>query len=234
MEPLMERQNIIIPFLKTRIFAYDLLRRTFLEEPSPAYLEMVSQPGLIEDFPFSGESEKIFEGNRLVAAYLKKDDAAGQDAYDRLHWDYTRMFVGPYKLPAPPWESAYLNEQRLLFQKETLQVRYAYLKYGFRPRHFRQEADDHLGLELDFMFQLAKMALEKLKAGDLFGLSELVNDSRAFLEAHLLKWVPDLTRDVVENADTDFYKGMAKILHGYLELDLKALSELSEYWGALN
>lgn len=62
------------------------------------------------------------------------------------------MFIGPRELPAPPWESSYLNEDKLLFQEETLQVRMSYLKYNFIPKNYPHEADDHIALELDFMY----------------------------------------------------------------------------------
>lgn len=44
------------------------------------------------------------------------------------------FYVEPGSLPAPPWESAYLSEDRLLFQESTLEVRKAYLKYNYMAK----------------------------------------------------------------------------------------------------
>lgn len=212
--------------LETRVFGYDLLRRTFLEEPTKEFLGILGEKGFIESFPFTEEREEIREGVKQVATFFQEHDLKSEEEYDCLHWDYTRMFIGPDKLPAPLWESAYLHKERLLFQEQTLMVRQAYLKYQFLPKHFQQEADDHLGLELDFMYQLSVEALKCLKAQDYTGLSEVLDDQKAFLQEHLLKWVPDLAVEILASATLDFYPGMAKILKGYLILDREALEEL--------
>ena len=216
------------PLLETRAFIYDVLRRTFLEEPTKAFLNLIMEKEFTAGFPFAEENEEIREGIAQIAAFLQEHDLKSEDEYNDLHWDYTRMFIGPDKLPAPLWESAYLNKERLLFQEQTLKVRHAYLKYQFLPKHFRQEADDHLGLELDFMYQLSELSLKYLQQQDFTGLSEVLEDQKAFLQDHLLKWVPELTQKILASANLAFYQGMAKILNGYLALDLEALEELQD------
>ncbi|HVJ50113.1 molecular chaperone TorD family protein [Desulfitobacterium sp.] len=224
------------PLLETRIFVYDVLRRTFLEEPTKEFLNIITEKGFIESFPFTKENEDIHEGIEHITAFLQEHDMKSGREYDDLHWDYTRMFIGPDKLPAPLWESAYLNKERLLFQEQTLKVRQAYLKYQFLPKHFKQEADDHLGLELDFMYQLSELSLKYLQQQDFTGLREVLEDQKVFLQGHLLKWVPELTQKILASANLALYPGMAKILNGYLTLDLEALEELLDinYEGVLN
>lgn len=214
------------PLLETRIFVYDILRRTFLEEPTQEFLKIIMQKEFIEEFPFTQESEDIHKGIEQVAEFLQKHDLRSENGYNDLHWDYTRMFIGPEKLPAPLWESTYLNKERLLFQEQTLEVRQSYLKYEFLPKHFKQEADDHLGLELDFMYQLSLLALKYLQQQDLKTLKEVLKDQKIFLQDHLVKWVPELTQKIIASANLAFYPGMAKVLDGYLKLDLEALDEL--------
>jgi len=218
--------------LEARIFAYDLLRRTFIEEPAKDFLKALSGDDVIQSFPFARDHALILEGVNQVSKYLSRPDALADEAYERLHWDYTRMFVGPHELPAPPWESAYL-EQGLLFQESTLEIRRTYLKYQLLPKNYPHEADDHLGLELDFMYQLSEITKDKMEHPDPEGLVEILEDQEEFLEKHLLKWVPNFAKDIVKSADTDFYKGMAKILEGYLELDLQAVHELLEEVGGV-
>jgi putative dimethyl sulfoxide reductase chaperone len=214
------------PLLEERIFAYDFLRRTFLEEPSKDFLMMLKENQLALAIPFSDESEEIAEGMSKVQAFLEQKEILTEEGYSRLHWDYTRMFIGPYELAAPPWESAYLNKDKLLFQEETRRVRLAYLKYAFLPKHYLQEADDHLGLELDFMYQLATMAYEKALTGNHEAFQEILKDQVDFLEQHLHIWVPKFVEQVNVHASTEFYRGMAQILRGYLYIDLIALNEL--------
>ncbi|MEL1133723.1 molecular chaperone TorD family protein [Desulfitobacterium sp. THU1] len=216
----------IEPLLDMRIFLYDLLRRAFLQEPNLEFLTFLKDSGLFESFPFQEEHEDITRGVDQLLVFMQEKDLTSLEVLDFLHWDYTRMFIGPDRLPAPLWESAYLNEERLLFQEQTLQVRQAYLKYHFLPKHFMQEADDHLGLELDFMYQLTLRAKAAMAEEKLDELNEIFSDQKDFLENHLLKWVPGLTSKISETAKFTFYPGIAKILKGYLALDLEALSEL--------
>ncbi len=224
-------KNIVeqtIPLLEIRVLVYDLLRRTFLTEPSIDYIKLINSQDVIGSFPFADENVSIREGVDQVLGYLAKNDVQKAEVQDRLRWDYTRMFVGPYNLDAPPWESAYVSKERLIFQEETLRVRKKYLKYNLLPSNYGHEADDHLGLELDFMYRLSNLALERVMESDMDGNSyyEILSDQKIFLEEHLLRWVPDFAQDMADSAETEFYMGMAKVLRGFLEIDLKALIEL--------
>ncbi|WP_019851409.1 molecular chaperone [Desulfitobacterium sp. PCE1] len=216
----------IEPLLETRVFIYDLLRRAFLQEPTPEFLAFINDRSLFENFPFQEEQKDIAEGAAQILALIYEKDLTSLEVFDSLHWDYTRMFIGPDRLPAPLWESAYLSKERLLFQERTLQVRQAYLKYHFLPRNFMQEADDHLGLELDFMYQLTLQAQEAMNEENMEKLQQIFTDQKDFLENHLLQWVPELTLKIRENAQSSFYPGIAKVLKGFLTLDLEALEEL--------
>lgn len=225
----MIKENLIAqiePLLDTRTFLYDFLRRAFLQEPNLEFLALLKDSHLFENFPFQEDQMEIAEGVAQIAVFMKERDLTSTETCDLLHWEYTRMFIGPDRLPAPLWESAYLNKERLLFQEQTLQVRQAYLKYHFLPKHFMQEADDHLGLELDFMYQLTVRAKAALAEGKLDELQEIFSDQKDFLKNHLLKWVPELTAKISESANFGFYPGIAKILKGYISLDLEALEEL--------
>lgn len=209
--------------LELRIFAYDILRRTFLEEPTKELVEQFEN-GVIHFFPFKEENPLLKEGIEQVHHYFESFEM--DENFEELHWDYTRMFVGPYELPAPIWESSYTNKDGLLFQEETWRVRRLYLKNNFEPLHYGKEADDHLGLELDFMYQLSKLAIQQIKEENPAQAKKFLADQSYFLKAHLLNWTPLFAKDVNEHAKTDFYKGMVKILSGFLTIDQTCLEEL--------
>ncbi|NLC39011.1 MAG: molecular chaperone TorD family protein [Clostridia bacterium] len=215
-----------LPLIQVRNHCYDLLRRTFLEEASPEFLRSLVETDQIRFFPFFDADALIADGAQEAASYLEQFKILPDETVDELRSDYTRLFIGPNKLPAPPWESAYLHEERLLFQKETLMVRRAYLKYHFLPKRYGHEADDHLGLELDFMYQLGLLALGAFQEQRFERYLSILHDQKDFLSHHLLKWVGEFSNDVTAHARTAFYRGMAKILKGFLTLDLAALDEL--------
>lgn len=209
--------------LDLRIFAYDILRRVFLAEPTKELITQL-QEGIINFFPFKEESEQLKEGVEQVKHYFKTFNI--EENFEQLHWDYTRMFIGPYQVPAPIWESAYLNREGLLFQEETLRVRRQYLKNNFVSLQYGQEPEDHLGLELDFMYQLSNLMPGLAKEGYIDQLTNVIEDQYYFLTEHPLNWTPKFIEKVILHSETEFYKGMVKILNGFLKIDKICLEEL--------
>ena len=132
-----------------------------------------------------------------------------------VRWDFTQLFVGPYALPAPAWESVYRSNEHLLYQDTAFEVRKEYLKYNFIPKNYPHEADDHIGFELDFMLQLSTNEDDSA-----------LKDSMKFLEQHITKWVPDFSVDIQKYALTEFYRGAAVILKGFISEDFKLLHEI--------
>jgi TorA maturation chaperone TorD len=218
----------IQPFLEARTFAYDILKCAFLQEPSTEFITYLIEGEIVQAFPFIDSCAALAEATDRIVQYLKDPGVLSGKNYERLHWDYTRMFIGPANLPAPPWESVYRDADHLHFSKETLDVRNAYRKYNLLSADFGREPDDHIGLELDFMHKLCEKAKEKARIADKTGLVEILKDQKAFLDEHLLRWVPDWTRDVVNSAETDFYRGMGLLLDAFLKLDCKLIEELMD------
>ena len=107
--------------------------------------------------------------------------------------EYTRLFIGPVSLVAPPWESVYGQQDALLFQESTLEVRNTYRRFGLIPEGYPHVADDSLALELHFMTLLAQRSLDAFYAGEDADLSESLTGASDFLRKHLLVWVPKFT-----------------------------------------
>ena len=82
-----------------RQFAYDILRRFFVQEPSKEYLKEFVQKNMIALFPFKEESEGIREGafRDIKDIFFSTHDVVNIERhFQELHWDYTRMFIGPF------------------------------------------------------------------------------------------------------------------------------------------
>ncbi len=212
--------------LEMKVFSYSFLKHIFYVEPSKEFLKIIVEENIVEAFPFADEHKLIEEGIREVNNFLKINNILEKKEYEKIHWDYTRMFIGPNALPVPPWESVYLNEDRLVFQEETFQVRKNYLKYCFIPRNYPHEPDDHIGTELDFMYRLNEMAMENNEAKHRDKLIGILKDQENFLKEHLVKWIPEFSNHMVNNANTEFYRGIAKVLKGYIEFDYVSVKEL--------
>ena len=212
-----------------RNYAYDILRRFFIEEPSKEYLKPFIYQKMIELFPFQEESKGIREGIQDIKNYLSSfDPVNNSEDYDNLHWDYTRMYIGPFEILVKPYESSYVSNDGLLFQETTMSVRKLYKQFAFQSVD-HLEADDHIGLELDFIFHLNQLCIESCNPDNANALAEvnyLLQQQQTFINNHLLKYVKEFTKGTILNADTDFYKGLAKILEHYILIDLNVLNEL--------
>lgn len=223
--PLSEVENLLF----AREYAYDILRRFFIEEPTQEYLKVFVQRKMIENFPFLEDSKGIEEGAREVKEYYEKVDIVFNESnFDDLHWDYTKMMIGPFDLTAPPWESVYVQKEAMLFQKCTMDVRKTYEHFGFQKAAYNIEADDHIGLELDFLYHLNNLCLQSVKEENIQEVSYLLSQQEKFIREHLLAFVPELSKQIIINSDTTFYSGMAKILKHYLQIDVQVLKELQE------
>lgn len=214
--------------LEERMLAYDILRLAYVEEPSREFVKTLLNDKLMNSFPFIEEEEEISAGCREISEYLTNTDVLEESQYQKLHWDYTKMFIGPYELIAPPWESAYTSKERLLFQETTLQVRNTYLKYNFIPRHYPHEADDHIGLELDYLYQLTKQTLEAGEKNKIQRAIQLLEEQNNFIKEHLQIWISEFTEKIINGAETPFYRGMAKVLKGFIIIEPLIIKELIE------
>ncbi|WP_070120975.1 TorD/DmsD family molecular chaperone [Bacillus marinisedimentorum] len=224
------RVDDVLNIFYAREFAYDILRRFFLEEPSREYVKHFIQHNMIDIFPFREESEGIQAGIQEVKRYLADHNPGKiEKHYEDLHWDYTRMFIGPFETPASPWESVYVTSDQLLFQETTMMVRGLYKKYGYETASFSMEADDHIGLELDFMYHLNQLAIKSAGEKTDTSIPEimyLLDEQQKFIQQHLGRFAPLLAEKVIEHADAGLYRGLAMILQHYLQIDSKVLSEL--------
>jgi len=197
-----------------RGFAYRFLATMYLNPPSGDWLGELVRDGLLQEFPVPSGNRKIADGLALLTGAAGLLPAEGTLAVYRE--DYDRLFVGPEHLPAPPWESVYRSEERLVFNRPTLKVRARYRKEGLAVEN-PGTPDDHIGLELLFMALLA----ERRAGGD----PGAGTAQREFLECHLLKWAQSFCSDLFVLAATDLYRGLALLTDGVLIQDRHYLSQ---------
>ena len=65
-------------------------------------------------------------------------------------WEYTRLFIGPYKFSCPPWESVYTSSKMLLMQEACDGVKSSYSEIGLIVNN-PDLMPDHIGIELNFL-----------------------------------------------------------------------------------
>ncbi|MXY25352.1 MAG: molecular chaperone [Acidobacteria bacterium] len=189
--------------------AYHFLGRCFYEEPRADWLAAFARDRLFEAWPFPSDDANTAGGLVLLAAFCERWDPAQLAA---LVWDFNRLFVGPGEMLAAPWESIYRSKKKLTFQESTLQVRALYERFGVEAPAVHREPDDHLGLELAFVATLSELAAQ----GDAAQLARCFEAQTGFLRDHLLAWAPACLALVEKHAETDYYRGAARLALGSL------------------
>lgn len=111
------------------------------------------------------------EALRAAAGFASEAGEAG------LHQAFTRLFVGPYKMPAPPWGSVYLDPESVIFGNETLELRQWMREAGVKLNLPEREPEDHFGL----VCLMLSFALQG---------SADAERTRELVGYHLLPWAP--------------------------------------------
>lgn len=194
--------------------AYRFLGRCFYEPPSQEWLGSLVEGRLFEAWPFPSAEQDTAAGLTLLTACCERWEPSMVRA---LEWDFNRLFVGPGKMLAPPWESVHRSKTGLTFQEAALQVREIYGRFGLQVPAIHREPDDHLALELAFFAHLSELAADAAaRGGETARLDDCHQAQRDFLHDHLLEWAPGCLALVETHAETDYYRGTARLALGSL------------------
>jgi len=196
---------------------FGLLGKAIYGDPDKDWLESLIRDDVFAEVPFGNDQPEIRTGLEILQRWTKENcDGMDNTEFGALKQDQLRLFIGIDKVLAPVWESVYFNENRLVFQAQTLQVREWYRRFGLRIERFNREPDDHIGLELSFIAHMAVLGMQALEEGDDAKFDGIIQSQREFLSQHLLCWGPAWARLVEKQAETDFYRGLAHLTQGAL------------------
>jgi TorA maturation chaperone TorD len=199
-------------WLEVRQAVYSVLAALFRGDIADG-LRALKDTTLLQQFAEGFDNALVRDGAMQILAELDahKDDPGYETL---LAEDYNGLFAGPGHLSAPPWESVYLSKEKLLFGEAESSVRGSYRSFGLAADTSSEPAD-HITLELAFMARLCTLAIaEQLR------FAEILSGQQAFLEEHLLRWVPAWADCITLNARTEFWRGLSAVTRGWLENDL--------------
>jgi anaerobic sulfite reductase subunit A len=214
---LMENRENLYHFLG-RIYRLEI-DQTFLDQ-----MKVMSFP------PECGEAELAL-GYRLLESYLQRP---GLDPLTDLAVDYAKVFLGAGMSEgdaAYPYESIYTSTERLIMQEARDKVVALYRAKGLDKDKALDYPEDHLALELEFMWRLCEETRHALAAQDWAAVAASLQEQRDFLTQHLRNWVPAFCADIQKCSKTDFYKAVGNITNGYLRMEQSILDDLTAVVG---
>lgn len=135
---------------------------------------------------------------------------------------YTRLFLGPRKPIAYPYESVHVEGQLGGITCE--QVRRCYADAGLRMRSTEREMPDHISVELAFMAHLAEREEKDADQAQVWRRRQ-----RRFLLDHLARWLPTFWQKIESSTTHPYYIEAARSLKNLVEKDLKRTNSQKRY-----
>lgn len=193
-----------------------LLSRTLLERPGPELLQELSAAlaAVPEDSPLSGDCGEL---SGLLSE--KAHDALSEE----LGPEYTRLLRGIREGvgPPPPYESLYRGGGLMNDFGQSAVASYA--SAGFGDIFAEAGPQDHLGVELRFMSLLCYREMEAWQEGDPVEAGAVRSRQEAFLQDHLLAWLPGFSERVAEYAKMGFYPALMQLVEAFCRQEMTAL-----------
>lgn len=198
----MSKENIQECLDEQVVFVGETLGPLFLEDPktgtSGPLLEALASMDVAKvasEWPFVPPDEAC-----LFLTEMK--DGLAEGISEDLIWEFRRLFVGPFKKPAPPYGSVYTDKECVMFGEATLELRQWMRQKGIKRLGDESEPEDHIGFLLIMCSWIAK------------NRPELLGE---FLSLHVLTWSSHFLEELAEAAEHSFYHGLALLAKASLE-----------------
>jgi len=158
--------------------------------------------------------------DELIGSLEIPEDQAEQ-ALRTLEIEYNRLFVGPGRPQAPPYESVYRDSRGLVMGPAAREVERRYAEAGLALEPDYHDLPDHVATELGFMAYLATQEAEAQGEDTLAWLDR----ERTFLRDHLTVWLPRFCQRVWETSQHPFYAALAELTMTFVSLDAERLTD---------
>ncbi|MBT2643459.1 molecular chaperone TorD family protein [Bacillus sp. ISL-41] len=151
-----------------------------------------------------------------VSAEMKGIFADGNQELTNYEIEYARLFVGPFKLLAPPYSSIYLEDKWEVMGRSTQTIESFYQRGGLCVQAMHSKPADHISIQFEFMYYLNFKLIE---TGDL----EYLELQKEFLYRILSHWIPKFNAAIQEHAELAIYKLLGNLTERFIQLDYSSL-----------
>ena len=166
-----------------------------------------------EIFPDQGAMADFAENMEIAqpeaAPYARAiAEELGRSSMDDLAIEYSKLFVGPFKLKAPPYGSVYLEMGGKVMGDSTIKVAAIYEETDLKLGAEFKDLPDHIIAELEFMYYLAFHELRSFQQGDEDETLYFLEKQSFFLNNFLGPWIPLFCKNIEEGSEKVFYKNL--------------------------
>ncbi len=163
-----------------------------------------------------------------VEAAQQLQDALKNVSQEQLSIDHAALFVGPFKLLAPPYGSVYLENNRAVMGNSTMTVAQYYQEAGLNVE--LKEPPDHIAIELEFMYYLCNREASVPREDNLDSARRYRQLQERFFLHAMKPWTGEFCDSIRKGTDNVFYTNLADCLDCFLvsceNIYGKALAEI--------
>lgn len=139
---------------------------------------------------------------------------------------YTSLFCLLDSVPMA--ESYYTSTEKLVMQESRDKMLDKLRKYSFVMSDNLNEFEDHIGIELAFMANLAELSVVALEEQDTAKYNELMDEQKAFHEEHFAVWIDQFAAKVGAFGSQEvLYKAVTVLTSEFIKEDKAILDELN-------
>ena len=118
-----------------------------------------------------------------------------------LQLDYTRLFIGSFKMYAPPYASFYLDDDHLMYGPTAVEIERVYAQFGIELDKDQHDLPDHIRFLLAFMAMLAD-GFEKS------GKRDYALACEDFNAEYLTPWLGQFKENIDTYAEYPYFKAL--------------------------
>ena len=164
-------------------------------------------------------AQAVGQAADAVAGSLEIPEDQAKQALHTLEIEYNRLFVGPGRPQASPYESVYRDPRGLVMGPAVQDVERRYAEAGLALAPDHHDLPDHVATELGFMAYLSMQEAEA-QGEDLLAW---LHRERTFLRDHLTVWLPRFCQQVQEVSRHPFYAALAELATTFVSLDAQRI-----------
>ncbi len=217
-----------VAIIRGRAAFYEFFSLAYRKPAEEDFLDIIKQ--FEPHFQASAKeigSEPLIKGANKLTEFVNTMDE-DKDLLSTLNRSYTSLFLlGGSSVPTS--ESVYLSPDKLMKQQpwEDVMREYASHKFGI-PVSFK-EPEDHISIELLFMYFLAEKAAKALEAGNDDEAIDMLNAQKKFMDEHLYRWAGIFSDAVImkAGAHVKMLDAVTMLLKGFIAYDKEFLDTMT-------
>jgi len=168
--------------------------------------------------------------NAISQVVMMRNDLNTGVTVDDLKIQFAKLYIGPYKVLAPPFGSVYLDDKHQIMGESTLDVIKRYSAAGLTVDEGFKNPPDHISAELEFMHILIIEELNCLHKGCVDEAVEWLVQQFEFLKSHIGQWVDSFTGLTFQETQMPYFRYLATATQQFIQEERQWLGETVADW----